>query len=308
MNPAPTVTPMRSQIADWLPSRPQGRDVNKGTFGHVLILAGSTGFIGAAVLASEAAARAGAGLVTLVVPEDLQQTAMICVSPVVMTCGLPRANDGSLGSEAVEVALGLARGATAAAIGPGLGHTAQTATFILEFISRCPVALVVDADALTVLSHENDHGRALIRERSPTPTILTPHPGEMGRLLGMETHQVQNDREKAASMAGAAYGCSVLLKGAGTLAATADGRLFLNPNGNPGMATGGAGDVLTGVVASLLAQGLDPVKASIVGAYLHGLAGDLGVSAQGGTAGLIATDLIAYLPQAIAALHREPGH
>lgn len=298
-----------SDIAKWLPARVNGRDSNKGKFGHVTVFAGSAGFAGAPTLSAEAAARAGAGLVTLAVPQGIQNALMARVSPVVMTQGLAETADGTFSKAALEAALALAGKGTAAAIGPGLGgaENDETRAFVREFVSRCPVPLVIDADALNCLAKERDRGAAIVKART-LPTILTPHPGEMGRLLGTDTKAVQNDRRAAVEQAARDYNCVVLLKGARTLIASPDGRLAVNTTSNPGMATGGAGDVLTGLLATLLGSEIAPWEAAAAGAYLHGLAGDLVSAAQGGPAGLLATDLIDHLPAAIAHCHTEAAH
>ena len=302
-----------SDVAGWVPARVNGRDSNKGKFGHVSVFAGSAGFVGAPVLSTEAAARTGAGLVTLAVPKGVQAAAMARISPIAMTRGLAETGRGTFSPEALEKALDIAHKGTAAAIGPGLGGAddADTRQFVCEFVSRCAVPLVVDADALNCLALEDDHGAGIVRKRTAA-TILTPHPGEMGRLQGTDTRTVQADRRKAVEDAARAYGCAVLLKGARTLIADPDGRLAVNTTSNPGMATGGSGDVLTGVLAALLALGspeetLTAWQAAACGAYLHGLAGDLAAEAQGGPAGLIATDIIMYLPAALARCHAEAG-
>jgi len=302
-----------SDVAGWVPARVNGRDSNKGKFGHVSVFAGSAGFVGAPVLSTEAAARTGAGLVTLAVPKGVQAAAMARISPIAMTRGLAETGRGTFSPEALEKALDIAHKGTAAAIGPGLGGAddADTRQFVREFVSRCAVPLVVDADALNCLALEDDHGAGIVRKRTAA-TILTPHPGEMGRLQGTDTRTVQADRRKAVEDAARAYGCAVLLKGARTLIADPDGRLAVNTTSNPGMATGGSGDVLTGVLAALLALGspeetLTAWQAAACGAYLHGLAGDLAAEAQGGPAGLIATDIIMYLPAALARCHAEAG-
>ena len=289
-----------ADIARWVPSRINGRDSNKGKFGHVTVFAGSAGFIGAAALSAEAAARAGSGLVTLAVPEGLLTAAMSVANPVVMTAGLPQTDRMTFSSKALDAALALAEKGTAAAIGPGLGGVQDDdlRAFVREFVSRCSVPLVIDADALNVLSREPDHGASLVRGRSAA-TVLTPHPGEMGRLLGITTAQVQERRLDHVRNAAAAYGCAVLLKGSRTLIATPEGRLTINTTSNPGMATGGSGDVLTGVIATLLGQKLEAADAAAAGAYMHGLAGDLAALALGGAAGLIARDIVDYLPKAI---------
>jgi len=293
-----------SDVARWLPARANGRDSNKGKFGHVSVFAGSAGFAGAPTLSAEAAARTGAGLVTLAIPTSIQNALMARVSPVVMTKGLAETSAGTFSVDAVEAALKLAGKGTAAALGPGLGgaENDETRAFVREFVSRCPVPLVIDADALNSLSLEPDRGASVVKSRSAA-TILTPHPGEMGRLLGTETKTVQSDRRAAAEQAAKNYNCTVLLKGARTLIASPDGRLAVNTTSNPGMATGGAGDVLTGVLAALLGSEISGWEAAAAGAYLHGMAGDLAAAGQGGPAGLIATDLIDHLPAAIACCH-----
>ena len=298
-----------TDVARWLPVRVNGRDSNKGQFGHVTVFAGSSGFVGAPTLTAEAAARTGAGLVTLAVPEGIQNALMARVSPVVMTRGLAQTEGGTFARSGVEAALKLAGKGTAAALGPGLGgpESEETRAFVREFVARCPVPLVIDADALNCLALEPDRGVSLVKGR-PTVTVLTPHPGEMGRLLGTDTGAVQSYRRDAVERAAREYGCPVLLKGARTLIAHPDGRLAVNTTSNPGMATGGAGDVLSGVIAALLAGGLGVWESALAGAYLHGLAGDLTASEQGGSAGLIATDLVDRLPAAIAHCHAEAAH
>ncbi len=305
---APAVTVRVTEaaaVARWLPPRMEGRDANKGTFGHVTVVAGSRGFVGAPVMTAEAAARTGAGLVTLAVPISLQTAAMSRVSPVVMTRGLPETPDGTFSLDALEAALAVAAKGSAAALGPGMGaENADTRAFAREFIARCPVPLVIDADGLNVLSQEPDRGAALVKAR-PAPTVLTPHPGEMGRLLGLDTKAVQADRRAAVEQAAQTFGCIVLLKGGRTLIAAPDGGVSINTTGNAGMATGGAGDVLTGVIAALLACHLGPSEAAAAGAYLHGLAGDIVAESHGGKAGLIATDLIDALPHALGQCQGE---
>ena len=209
-----------SDVAHWLPARVNGRDSNKGKFGHVSVLAGSAGFAGAPTLSAEAAARAGAGLVTLAVPKGIQNALMARVSPVVMTRGLSETAQGTFAKDAVDAALKLAAKGTAAALGPGIGaEDAETRAFVREFVGRCPVPLVVDADALNCLALEKDRGASVTKSRTAA-TILTPHPGEMGRLLGTDTKAVQADRRAAAETAAKTYNCVVLLKGARTLIAS----------------------------------------------------------------------------------------
>lgn len=305
---APAVNVQATEAADvarWVPPRVEGRDSNKGTFGHVTVFAGSRGFVGAPSMAADAAARMGAGLVTLATPQGIQNTIAAVVSPVVMTKGLPETDDGTFSRDALEPALKLAEKGTVAALGPGIGRqNEETQTFVREFIARCPVPLVIDADALNILADEPDHGAARVKAR-PAPTVLTPHPAEMGRLRGIDTPSVQADRRTAVGTAAHDFGCVVLLKGARTLIASPAGALWINTTSNAGMGTGGAGDVLTGVIAALLAGRLGPAEAAAAGAYLHGMAGDLVAEAQGGKVGLIATDLVEWLPRALARCQKE---
>ncbi len=298
-----------SDAAGWLPARVNGRDSNKGKFGHVSVFAGSAGFAGAPTLSAEAAARTGAGLVTLAVPKGIQNALMARVSPVVMTRGLSETDAGTFGLDALDAALQIAAKGTAAALGPGLGgaDNPETRAFVREFTARCPVPLVIDADALNCLALEPDRGVSALKART-TATVLTPHPGEMGRLLETGTPAVQNDRRAAVESAAQTFGCVVLLKGARTLTASPDGRLAVNTTSNPGMATGGAGDVLTGHLAALLGSDIPAWEAAAVGAFLHGLAGDLAAACQGGPAGLLATDLVDFLPAAIARCQTEAAH
>jgi len=295
-----------SDIARWLPSRVNGRDSNKGQFGHVMVFGGSAGFVGAPILTAEAAARTGSGLVTLAIPEGIRNAVLARISPVVMTRGLTQTEAGTFSAHSVEEALAMAGRGTAAALGPGLSGTDDddTRAFVREFVARCSVPLVIDADALNCLALELDRGVSIIRRRSAV-TVLTPHPGEMGRLLGTDTETVQADRREAVESAARTYGCVVLLKGARTLIADASGRLAVNTTSNPGMATGGAGDALTGIIAALLAGKLEGWETAAAGAFLHGLAGDLAVTAQGGAAGLLATDIIREIPHSIAHCQTE---
>ena len=310
--PAFAHTTEAADVAAVLPSRENGRDTNKGKFGHVLVVAGSRGFLGAANMSAHAAARTGAGLVTLSVPDSLLTPAMSTVNPVIMTRGLTETKEGTFAKAAVDEVLKLAEKVTAVAIGPGIGaHVDETAEFVREVIRRCPVPVVVDADALNVLSNEADHGQSILAGRSAS-TVLTPHPGEMGRLIGKSTADVQADRFGVAKDVADRYRCTVLLKGARTVIASPEPPdslpftegpgvgLNINTTGNPGMASGGMGDALTGVIGALLGMKIDPHEAASAGAYVHGLAGDIAVDRIGGKAGLIATDLIDSLPAAIA--------
>ena len=289
-----------ADVVAWLPSRAATRDANKGKFGHATIFAGSAGFLGAANLSASGAARSGSGLVTLCVPEGILDAAMVTANPIVMTRGLAQTSTRSYASQALDDALALAAKGTAAAIGPGVGREdADTVKFVCEFIKRCPAPLVIDADALTILSEQPGRGADIVNARVH-PTILTPHPGEMSRLLGIKTQEVQDDRLGAVRSAAQHYNCTVLLKGARTLIASPDGRLSVNTTGNTGMASGGMGDTLTGITAALLGMKLGAHEAAAAAACIHGLAGDIASDRIRGQAGLLASDLIEAIPEAIA--------
>ena len=271
------------EVGALLPPRP--RNAHKGTFGHVLVVAGSRGKTGAALLAAEGAGRAGAGLVTLAVPDDLLPVFEGRVLEA-MTVARPRSDAGWDA---------LLAGRSAVVCGPGLGVTDDSRALVADVIRRVRVPLVLDADGLNVVA-----GTSLLRER-PAPTIVTPHPGEMARLAGTENAAVQRDRPAVARSFAAAEGVVVVLKGARTIIAAPDGGAAISPTGNPGMATGGTGDVLAGVVGALVAQGLAPFDAAAFGVFAHGAAGDA-VAARGGEVGLLARDVLAELPATIAGL------
>jgi ADP-dependent NAD(P)H-hydrate dehydratase / NAD(P)H-hydrate epimerase len=274
--------------------RPRPRDAHKGSFGHVLVIAGSRGKTGAALLAAEGAARAGAGLVTLAVPASLQSVFEGRVRET-MTAALP--DDGAGGAElgdgqALEALL---TGRDVVVCGPGLGVTPGTRALVAHLARHAAVPLVLDADALNAVA-----GTDLLHLRAG-PTIVTPHPGEMARLRATRTEGVQADRLGAARELAAAAQVVVVLKGARTVVASPDGGAAISPTGNPGMASGGTGDVLAGILGGLLAQGLTPFEAATLGVFAHGAAGDA-VVAHRGEAGLLAGDLLPELPSTLARL------
>ncbi len=283
------------ELADLIPEREAGS--HKGDYGHALIVAGSPGKAGACILAARAAVRAGAGLVTAAVPEPILQTVDLG-SIESMTLALPAGASGHLAERAADVVLEAAEGKTVLAMGPGLGQEPFTVAAIRRIALECPLPLVLDADGLNAFA-----GKAADLAARKAETILTPHPGELGRLLGVSTAQIQEDRIAAARGAAEETGAIVILKGHMTLVASGTA-VFVNPTGNPGMATGGTGDVLTGLIAGLLAQGFDALDASVLAVYLHGLAGDL-AAARLGEMCLAAGDLIEILPAAFAALKGE---
>jgi NAD(P)H-hydrate epimerase len=269
---------------------PRPLDANKGMFGRVLVVAGSRGMSGAAVLCASAALRGGAGLVQLAVPEELLPIVAAC-NPCYMTAPLPQDTEGRLSAEAFSHLLELVRGSNVAALGPGLGRSAELGDMLAFVLEQSTTPLVLDADALNVLV-----GRLGALRKHQGPIVLTPHPGEFARLLDCDVPAVQARRQDLAAEFARTHGVVVVLKGHGTV--VTDGRqVYVNPTGNPGMATGGTGDVLGGLIAALLGQKLETFAAAQLGVYLHGLAGDL-ASGQVGAVSLIATDLLDYLPRA----------
>ncbi|HEX3126103.1 MAG TPA: NAD(P)H-hydrate dehydratase [Thermoanaerobaculia bacterium] len=283
----------REELVDLLPPREPG--THKGDYGHALIVAGSPGKGGAAILAARAAVRAGAGLVTAAVPEPVLNVVDLG-SIESMTLGLPSRDSGQLSARAADRVLAAAEGKSVLALGPGLGQEEETAETIRRIVLETTLPLVLDADGVNAFA-----GRAGdLRERA-SETVLTPHPGELGRLLGISTAEVQADRLGAVRRAAAETGAVVVLKGYRTLVATPEGEINVNPTGNPGMASGGTGDVLTGLIAGLIAQGLEVLDAALLGVYLHGLAGDL-AAVEAGEVGMNAGDLIGFLPAAFQEL------
>jgi len=283
-------------VREALPPRPA--DSHKGTYGRVLVLAGSVGFSGAPSLCALGALRAGAGLVTLAVSE--------AIYPIVaarefeaMPHPLP-ADNGGVGEGAWERLAALASDADVLAVGPGLGRRLGVSALVRRLLAESTAPLVLDADALNVLAGADD-----VLAGSRAEKILTPHPGEMARLLGSATAAVQEDRLRAAREAARRFAAVVVLKGARTVVAAPDGQAYIVPVGNPAMATGGMGDVLTGAIAALVGQRMPLLAAAWAGAYLHGLAGDL-VSERVGPAGILAREVADALPRARVALHRTP--
>lgn len=270
-------------------------DVHKGSRGHLLVIAGSTGKTGAAALASMAALRAGAGLVTLGIPRSLNSTLESKLTEA-MTYPLPETPAGTLSLNAEQEILQLLEGKNALVLGPGLSTHEDTVRLVERIVARCPVPIVVDADGLNALE-----GNLTPLHSCKAQVILTPHPGEMARLTGLSNAEVQADRTGLASRFARDHACHLILKGARTIVGRPDGRIHVNPTGNPALASGGSGDVLTGLLGGFLARGLPPEKAAIGGVYLHGLAADL-LAEEVGQAGILAGDLIEEIPSLMAAL------
>ncbi|MNW50678.1 Bifunctional NAD(P)H-hydrate repair enzyme Nnr [compost metagenome] len=275
------------------PSRRREADGHKGTYGHVLLAAGSLTMSGAGLLAAKAVLRAGSGLVTWALPEALLPYVLGAVPELMLAPagGAPEA--GAWNAAAAPELLRLLAARDVLAVGPGLGRFPGEDGFLRAVWEGAPRPLVVDADALNILAAAN--GLAAWQRREAA-TILTPHPGEMARLAGLSTAEVQRDRIGLARRFALQHGVTLVLKGARTVVAAPDGRVFVNVTGHPGMATGGSGDVLTGLIAGLLAQGLNAVQAAAFGVYLHGLAGERAAAARtGNPASLLAGDIIEAL-------------
>lgn len=272
---------------------PRTADSHKGDYGRVLIVAGSRGKTGAAYLSAIGALHAGAGLVTVATPSTCQPI-LAAMAPEFMTEALDETPDG-IDPDAVDLMLETARDVIA--IGPGLGQSPGTQAFIRSLVDRATLPLVIDADGLNAFAGEPD----ALAGREGRTVIITPHPGEMARLVGVSTEEVQADRLEIARRFAVAHHVYVVLKGHRTLIATPEGTVFINPTGNPGMATGGTGDVLTGMVAASLAQLLDAEAACKLSVYLHGLAGDL-AEADEGEVSMTAGDLAAHIGDAILEL------
>jgi ADP-dependent NAD(P)H-hydrate dehydratase len=273
-----------------LPKRPA--DSNKGMYGTVLVIAGGRGMAGAAALVGAAALRSGAGLVRVACPAEVQPT-VASFEPSYMTYPIENDAEGLLRFEPARKAITrLLEKADVLAMGPGLGQSEEIRELVHWVVEEVKIPTVLDADALNALAGQTNTLAHLHR-----PVILTPHPGEFARLTGRTVREIQADREgHAIALAQAADHLVILLKGVHTV--VTDGRrLFVNDTGNPGMATGGAGDVLTGVIAALIGQKLTPFEAAQLGAHVHGLAGDIARD-QSGEVGMIAGDIVDSLADA----------
>jgi hydroxyethylthiazole kinase-like uncharacterized protein yjeF len=284
---------------------------HKGDYGHVLIVAGSRGKTGAALMAARACLRSGAGLVTIGVPESLSGIFQSRVTEE-MTLILPDKGDGTLAGRASNLILDfLNESADLLAIGPGIGISAETKKLMKILIKNSSTPMVIDADGIKSIKGERD-----VFLKAKAPIILTPHPGEMSRLLNpppplfakggqggitLTIQDIEKDRINTAIFFAKETGTYIVLKGVPTIVATPEGRAFINSTGNPGMATGGTGDVLTGMISGFLSQGVNPLQASILGVYMHGLAGDLAASEKGRHP-MLATDIIDKISAAFYSL------
>lgn len=273
-------------------------DTHKGTYGHLLVCSGSAGKLGAGILAARGALRSGAGLITLAVPASALHE-VDSSTPEVMAAPLPETAEGTLSVKGLNALIGMISERDALAIGPGLSTHPEVTDLVRKILGNDGFPAVVDADALNVLGSDLE----FMRKRGHL-TVLTPHPGEMARLLGIRTEEVQADRVGSARACAGKSGCTVVLKGAGTIVAQPDGRFYINTTGNPGMAAGGTGDVLTGMIGAILAMGFDALTSALAAVFLHGFAGDLAVETVTEHA-LTATDIIDSLGPAIRILTTE---
>lgn len=291
---APASELLEHETVAWLAPR-RDPDTHKGSYGHLLVLAGSRGKTGAAILACRAAMRAGAGLVTLAGPRSLN-TIFAGALAEVMTEPLRDNEAGQVEALSDEDWRRLLERKNSVLFGPGVGVSPSMQNILRWLISNLDIPWVIDADGLNTLALEIGRLR-----RARVPPVLTPHPGEMARLIGKSTAEVNAARVEVARSFATEHGCHLILKGARTVIATADGKVAINPTGNPGMASAGMGDVLAGILASLLGQGLAPEDAMKFGVYLHGFVGDR-IAGTRGEVGLIASDIIDGLPAGIREL------
>jgi hydroxyethylthiazole kinase-like uncharacterized protein yjeF len=281
-----------------LPARPP--DAHKGTFGTVVVLAGSLGLTGAAYLAATAAARAGAGLVRLLVADSIYPIlAAKCTE--VMATPVAEVAPGAIGHTAYESILSQMASAEVGVVGPGLGRDSSTWQLVLDLAIHASCPLVIDADGLNALA---DSPRS--KGKLGAGRVLTPHPGEMARLTGKPIAAIAADRKTAAQNAAREWGAIVVLKGAHTLVAHPDGRTSEDPHEVPALATGGTGDVLAGIIGGLIAQGSDPFTAAVTGVYIHAAAGRR-ISQRLGDSGLLASDLLLEIPVVMHAA-RQSAH
>ncbi|MBI5102170.1 MAG: NAD(P)H-hydrate dehydratase [Nitrospirae bacterium] len=284
----------RAEAARLIPERPVFS--HKGDYGHLLVIAGSRGKTGAALMTARAAMRSGAGLVTIAAPESI---ADVVQSMVVEEMVLPLPDDGTgaFSPEALEKVLTFMAGnVDVCAIGPGMRVTSGTRRLVSGLIGVSTVPLVIDADGINALQ-----GCAHVLKKAKSPVVLTPHAGEMSRMLDMPIADLFSDMPGHAGKFAAGSGTYLVMKGAPTLIASPEGEVFINTTGNAGMATAGSGDVLTGMIGSFLCQGMNPLDASVLGVYLHGLSGDIAASEKG-MHSLMAGDIIESIPSAFHSL------
>jgi len=264
------------------------KETNKGDYGHVFIIAGAPGFTGAAALCSQAALLCGSGLATLGIAKGLN-TILARKLTEVMTKPLPETKSGSLSEKAFPQIMEFSKKADCVAIGPGLSRDPSTQRLVRRLVVSLDKPIVLDADGLNALE-----GHTALLKRARAPVVVTPHPGEMARLT----------KERVAKTFANKYNVVCVLKGHRTVVARPVGKAYVNNTGNPGMAKGGTGDVLTGMIASFIGQGIGPFEAASLGVYLHGLAGDLAAKEKGQVS-MLASDLLEKIPEAIRSLSKK---
>ncbi len=276
---------------------PRHPESHKGTYGHVLLIGASPGLSGAIIMAAAAALKSGAGLVTAAVPES--QLGVVDAGRMeIMSSPLAESREGTIALEALPLIEGLLGRASACVIGPGMSRFPQAPSILASVLKRAGIPILIDADGLNALSEDIS-----ILQDHQVPVVLTPHPGEMARLTGKDIEEIQSNRIAIAREFARQWGVTLVLKGNKTVIASTSGEIFLNITGNPGMATAGSGDVLSGLIAGLMAQGLKPRDASVAGVYLHGLAGDRAAEIKG-ERGLLAGDILGGLPDIIRQFER----
>ncbi len=284
------------QRIDQLPTSPlRPDDAHKGTFGRALIIGGSRGMSGAVTLAGLGALRGGAGLVTLAVPESILPT-VAAMEPAYMTIPVAQDQQGRMSIGAKQSLENIIPNMSTIAVGPGWGNPVDQKPLAIWLYQEIKLPMVFDADGLNALALSDIFNNSSIRQKSDPERILTPHPGEFSRLTGLSIDEIQNNREKTAIQFAKQHQLVLLLKGKQTIITDGE-RIAINQNGNSGMATGGAGDVLTGLITALLAQGMNGFEAAQLGAHLHGLAGDLAAK-ELSQQGLISSDLPRYIAKA----------
>lgn len=275
--------------------RKRRRNSHKGDYGHVLVIAGSVGLTGAAYLASEAALLMGSGLVTCAIPKSLNNIMAKKLSEV-MTLPLEDRDRGYFPTSAFSKIIRFSEKTHAVAIGPGISQKSDVKKLVKKLIRNLNKPIVLDADGINCIADEPE-----ILKKAKKSLVITPHPGEMSRLIRKRIDHIQKNRKKTAKEISKKYGITVVLKGADTVVASRDGHIYINKTGNPGMASGGVGDVLTGVIASLIGQGFTPFEAAKYGVYIHGRAGDIAAKEKGEVS-LRAQDVLNNIPNAIKLL------
>lgn len=282
----------------WL--EPRAATTHKGHGGHVAALSGSLGKTGAAALLCQGAARVGAGLVTLLVPASLNPILEVKLTEA-MTLPIAETDAQTPAHAALPAILRFLADKKVCAVGPGVGLHSETRGLLQALIAQSPCPLVVDADAISALAED-----LTVLKKTTAPLVLTPHPGEMARLMAVTTQAVERDRLETCTRFSTEHGVTLVLKGHRTVIAAPDGRMAVNSSGNPAMASGGMGDVLTGMIAGFLAQGWEPFAAACLGVYVHGRAADECIG-RTASRGLLATDLLAQIPKVIGLLEGFPA-